>query len=89
MTTSLTIRMDEGLKAEAEELFDDLGLSMTAAITCFLKKAVSVGAIPFAIRRTSKRQEMLDAIAEARRLAADPSTPSCSDPDKLEEFLFS
>ena len=32
---------------------------------------------------------MLDAIAEARRLAADPNTPSCSDPDKFEEFLFS
>lgn len=89
MTTSLTIRMDEDLKSEAEELFEDLGLNLTTAITCFFKKALSVGAIPFAIRKPSKRQEMLDAMEEARRLAADPNTPSCSDPDKLEEFLFS
>lgn len=26
---------------------------------------------------------------EAERIVRDPKTPRCSDPDKLEEFLFS
>ena len=34
-TTNITIRMDSELKKQAEELFSDLGLSMTAAITVF------------------------------------------------------
>ena len=38
MTTSLTIRMDNGLKADAEEFFEDIGMTLTTAITCFFKK---------------------------------------------------
>lgn len=31
------VNVDENLKEEAEQLFDDLGLNMTSAITIFLK----------------------------------------------------
>jgi DNA-damage-inducible protein J len=41
-TTSVTIRMDEDLKKQAEQLFDDMGLNMTTAIT-----VVRLGKIPF------------------------------------------
>ncbi|MBO7166738.1 MAG: type II toxin-antitoxin system RelB/DinJ family antitoxin, partial [Kiritimatiellae bacterium] len=47
MTTSLTIRMDDALKSEAEEFFDDIGMNMTTAITCFFKKCLATGKIPF------------------------------------------
>ena len=91
MTTTLTIRLDDELKAEAEELFEDLGLTMTTAITCFFKKAIDVSAIPFAIGRQQKdkHQELVEALAEAKRIAHDPNEPSCKDPDKLKEFLLS
>ncbi|HBP37429.1 MAG TPA: type II toxin-antitoxin system antitoxin, RelB/DinJ family [Clostridiales bacterium] len=49
--TNLNIRLDDELKKEAEHLFTDIGLSMTAAITLFLKQSVSYGGIPFKIRR--------------------------------------
>ena len=39
-TTNVTMRMDEELKAQAEELFADLGLNMTSAFTVFVKQAV-------------------------------------------------
>ena len=39
-TTNVTIRMDEGLKKQAEELFSDLGLNMTTAFVAFAKQAV-------------------------------------------------
>ena len=48
-TTSITIRMDENLKRQAETLFDDMGLNMTTAITIFAKAVVRQGKIPFEI----------------------------------------
>ena len=50
-TSNLNIRLDDELKRDAESLFTELGLSMTAAVTLFLKQAVSQGGIPFEIRR--------------------------------------
>lgn len=48
-TTSITIRMDEGLKKQAEVLFDEMGLNMTTAFTIFTKAVVRQGKIPFEI----------------------------------------
>jgi len=48
-TTSVTIRMDENLKKQAETLFDEMGLNMTTAITLFAKAVVRQGKIPFEI----------------------------------------
>lgn len=48
-TTSVTIRMDEALKKQAETLFDDMGLNMTTAFTLFTKAVVREGKIPFEI----------------------------------------
>ena len=48
-TTSITIRMDENLKRQAENLFDEMGLNMTTAFTVFAKTAVRQGKIPFEI----------------------------------------
>lgn len=47
----VTIRLDSDTKAEAEELFADLGMSMSGAITIFLKQCVRQGGIPFEIQR--------------------------------------
>ena len=49
MTTTLTIRMDDALKADAEDFFDDIGMNLTTAITCFFKKCLATGEIPFTI----------------------------------------
>ena len=48
-TTSITIRMDENLKRQAEILFDDMGLNMTTAITMFTKAVVRQNKIPVEI----------------------------------------
>ena len=45
--TNLNIRIDEDLKNSFDKLCNDLGLSMTAAICVFAKKAVSEQRIPF------------------------------------------
>ena len=91
MTTTLSIRMDEDLKAEAEEFFSDIGMNLTTAITCFFKKCIDMGEIPFKFSRPKKtpREITLEAFEEAKRIAHDPKTPRCSDPSKLREFLLS
>lgn len=49
-TASITIRMDEKLKHQAEDLFEAMGMNMTTAFTIFTKAAVREGRIPFEIK---------------------------------------
>ncbi len=46
-TTSITIRMEEDLKKQAETLFNEIGMNMTTAFTIFAKAAVRQQKIPF------------------------------------------
>lgn len=49
---NVTIRIDEDLKEEADQLFDDLGMSFTTAINVFVKQSLREGRIPFEITKT-------------------------------------
>ncbi len=50
-TTTITVRTDESIKKQAQELFEALGLDMSAAINVFLRAAIKEGAIPFILRK--------------------------------------
>ena len=50
---STNITLDPQLKKEAIELFSELGMDLSTAISIFLKQAVLVQGIPFAITRQS------------------------------------
>lgn len=50
---NVTLRIEEQLKKQAEELFSDFGLSFNAAITMFLKQAVREQRIPFEVTRNN------------------------------------
>ena len=47
MTT--TLRIDDDLKQDCDAIFEDLGLSLSGAVTLFLRQVVKQRAIPFAI----------------------------------------
>ena len=47
MTT--TLRIDDNLKRQCDEVFSELGLTMTSALTVFLKQVVRTRTIPFVI----------------------------------------
>lgn len=47
---NLNIRVDDKLKQQAESIFSDLGLSLSAATTIFLKQVVRCNGIPFELR---------------------------------------
>lgn len=46
---NVTIRMDRDLKKEAEDLFDQLGMSLTTAVNIFVRQAVRTQSIPFQV----------------------------------------
>ena len=45
--TNVTLRMDKGLKEQADELFGELGLTFTAAVNLFIRKSLRTRGIPF------------------------------------------
>ena len=47
--TQVNFRMDSDLKRKADELFDNLGLSLSAAITIFIKQSIAHRGLPFAV----------------------------------------
>jgi len=51
-----TIRIDQEVKKSASAVFDEIGISMSAAINTFLKAVVREGTIPFAI--TTERPKL-------------------------------
>ena len=71
-TANINVRVDAELKRSAEVLFDDLGLTMSSAITIFLKSAVKHEGIPFEIRRIAPNAETRAAIAEFKEMKKNP-----------------
>ncbi len=69
--SNITIRIDSELKKQGEELFDELGLSMTAAITSFIKQAVREQGIPFRLTRQGNLQT-LRAFEEIEEMKKNP-----------------
>ena len=49
--TTLSIKIDRDLKAQADSLFNDMGMTMTTAVNVFIRQAVQERAIPFQIFR--------------------------------------
>lgn len=43
----LNIRIDEKLKEQAKEVYSELGMDLTTAVTIFFKQTVRDGALPF------------------------------------------
>ena len=87
MSTVVTnIRLDKELKASATELFDDLGLSLSQAITVFLKLSLLHHGLLFAVTR-SPSKELLEAIRERENLARDPNAKTYASHEELLEEL--
>lgn len=63
---STNIKIDPKLKQEAQELFESLGLNLSAAINMFLRQSVREQAIPFRVGNPLPNQETRRAIEEAR-----------------------
>ena len=63
-TTNLNVRIDADLKKQAEEIFNELGLNMSTALTVFLRQTVRSRGIPFEMRLSVPNEETLAAIQD-------------------------
>ena len=53
--TSTNISLDPELKRSSQELFADLGIDLSTAITLFLKQSLRVQGLPFVVRSEERR----------------------------------
>jgi DNA-damage-inducible protein J len=82
-TASLNVRLDSDIKRSAEAVYSRYGLSLAEAVTVFLHQSCNVGGLPFDLRPQSPDAETLAAMAEAERIARDPSVKGHRDMDAL------
>ena len=68
-TTNLSIRIDRSLKDEADQVFNEMGMNLTTAITIFVRQAVRQKKIPFEIALDKGSDISLsDAMAAVERI---------------------
>ena len=82
-TTNISIRMDSELKAQADALFNELGMNLSTAFNIFVRQSLREGRIPFSISLDAPNQETIAALREAERIAKDPSVKGYNDLDEL------
>lgn len=83
MSVLTNIRIDEELKKESDELFKSLGLTLSSAVTIFLKTAVREQRLPLSLSLNVPLQETIRVIEEGRRIAKDPHAKSYKTVEEL------
>ncbi len=86
-TATVNIRTDKNVKEHAEQIFNELGLSMSSAINMFLKTTIRENGIPFALKLDIPNEETAAAITEGKKLLEDSSIRGYSNMDALRSAL--
>ena len=86
-TTNLIICTDKEIKDQADEIFNEFGLSMTTAVNMFLRAAIREHGIPFELKLEVPNDTTAAAIEEGRKMMKDPSAPRYSSMDVLKSAL--
>ena len=84
---NFTFRMNKQLKKEAEELFSELGLTLSAALTLFLKQSIREQGIPFQIKLERPNKKTIKAIKEADEMVKSNNGKTFCSVDELMEDL--
>lgn len=85
--TNLNIRTEKAVKEAAESIFAELGLNMTTAVNMFLRQTIRENGIPFSLKLNTPNEITMAAIAEGRRIAADPNIQGYTSLSDLKEAL--
>lgn len=89
-TTNITMKIDEDLKSQLQELVSNLGMDMTTFFIISAKQAVREQRIPFIISMDMPNEETKEAMEEVRQMKLDPSIgKSYTDIDEMMKELLS
>ena len=70
---NVNVRIDESIKAGAEAVFSDLGLTPSTAINLFYKQVIRTHSIPFPLKAEIPNRKTIRAIKEAEKIEKSPS----------------
>lgn len=69
-TANVNVRIEPEIKARAEELFANLGMTVSEAVNIFLYKSLLVEGLPFDVKLPKYNAETLAAMQEAKEILA-------------------
>ncbi|MBP5718649.1 MAG: type II toxin-antitoxin system RelB/DinJ family antitoxin, partial [Abditibacteriota bacterium] len=69
-TANFNMRIEAQKKADAEALYNALGMTLPQAVNMFISQSLLVGGLPFDVRMPRFNKETEDAIREARDIIA-------------------
>lgn len=83
--TTVSFKIDDKDKSQAQLLFESMGLSFSAAMNLFIKACINTRSIPFEIKAPSYEQLIKNRLKEAE----DPEnlSPGFKDVDSLMRSL--
>lgn len=73
-TVQTQIRIEEDVKKQAVELFNQLGIDMSSAVNMFLRQSIMRGGLPFSVEIPKFKPEVMEAMEEAKQISRDPNT---------------
>ena len=86
-TVQTQIRIDAGVKKQANELFSELGLDMSGAVNIFLRQCIMRHGLPFKVEVPQYSKELLDAAEEAKCMSRDRDVPGYTSMEDLKKAL--
>jgi len=71
-TTTINVRVDETIKRNVEQLFDNMGMNISTAVNIFFRQCLMEEALPFQpkIKRTSLSEALKEAQEQAKENGA-------------------
>ena len=69
---STNLSLDADLKRDAQELYADLGMDLSTAVTIFLKQSLRVQGVPFSITREVPNAVTVAALEEYQAMKSHP-----------------
>ena len=82
-TVAKNFRIDSELNKQATALLHGLGLSMSQAVSLFLRQLVLHRGLPFKVEYPRYSNELTEAIEEAKALEASPKTKRYTNMDEM------
>ncbi len=83
-TAKLNIRIEPETKEAAEKLFAALGITITDAVTIFLKQSLLKGGLPFALELPQPNQYTLAAMEEVEAMI---NSKKAGESESVDEFF--
>ena len=69
---NVNVRIDSMIKKQAEDVFNNLGLTPSAAINLFYIQVIRTNSIPFELKLDVPNKETLKAIKEVEKMERNP-----------------